>query len=62
MRGTTHATASHEPEMNARSAYEVGRSPSVREHARGAALAAATSFVLSVLVTLVLGLLTRAAG
>jgi hypothetical protein len=35
---------------------------SVREQARGAVLAAATSFTLSVLATLVLALVGRAAG
>jgi hypothetical protein len=63
MHGTTHAAAGGEPHMHAGLASDPAPTrPSVREHARAAALAAATSFALSVLVTVVLGLLTRAAG
>jgi hypothetical protein len=64
MHGTTHAAAGGEPHMHTGLASNPAgpTRPSVREHARGAALAAATSFALSVLVTVVLGLLTRAAG
>jgi hypothetical protein len=61
MHGTTHAAAGGEPHTHTGLAPDRARR-SVREQARGAALAAATSFALSVLVTVVLGLLTRTAG